>query len=167
MSIKHRLVAGGSLVLMAAGLVAFGSAEPAFAYSPGYICSDSGYNNCLLTHGSGNTVTVPVLESNTTNFSIVGSGTWVEYQQVGTNLCLEWEYENSSGTVVNVVRMATCSDKGSELWNWTSGGMIENEAYPGYYGTQGCMYAPGPSEDLYVEACNVTIEDQFFFSDSA
>lgn len=172
MLIKHRMAAAGSAALMAAALVAGVSAVPAFAttYNPGYICSDSGFNNCLLTHGSGNTVTVPVQGSHTTNFSQKSEGTWqghpmVEYMQVGTNLCLQWEYKNGSGTVVNVVRMATCNAGAAELWYINDNDMIVNKDYPGYYGTQGCMEAPGDI-DLYVESCNVTVEDQMFFYNS-
>jgi hypothetical protein len=172
MSLKHRLAAAGTAALMAIGLMTAESAMPAFAtsYNPGYICSDSGYDNCLLAHGSGNTVTVPVMGTNTTNFSWVADGsTWGEYQQVGTNLCLEWEYENPSGTVVNVVREATCENLASELWYINDIGEILNDAYPGYYGTSGCMWAPGPGEDLYVEACQSFDEgsaDWFFYYDS-
>jgi hypothetical protein len=167
---NSRLVAAGSVALMAAGLIATGSGVPASAttYHPGYICSDSGYNDCLHGNGSGKTVTA-ITGGSTTNFQEIREGTWdghpmYEYQQADTNLCLEWEYKNSSGKVVNYVRMATCDAGTYQKFYWNSNDMLVNEDWTNYYSTQGCLYAPGPTEDVYVETCNVTVEDQMFYA---
>ena len=66
--------------------------------------------------------------------------------------------------VVNYVRLSPCNAGPAQLWYWNLNGQIINKDWNGYFGTQGCMYAPATTEDVYVETCNITVADQMFFA---
>jgi hypothetical protein len=161
-------MATGAAALMAAGLLAGGSGVPASAtttWHPGHICSAETDGGCLRGNGSGNPVTAQS-GGDLTNFKEISEGTWQghpmhEYQQANTTLCLQWQYKSGS-TVVNYVRLASCNAGAAELWYWNSNDQIISEDWNSYFGTQGCIEDPRPTQDVYVGTCDITMQDQMW-----
>jgi hypothetical protein len=142
MSWKAKLAAvafGAALLAGITAQAASASTGPTLAgtnASAGHLCnlnSSGGVYGCAMTHGSLSAVTLVKLStSNLTNFSYNISTE--QYEQAGTNLCLEF---NASSTTYPV-RMDTCRAIASQEWV-DSGYQIVNSYASSYYGEDYCL----------------------------
>lgn len=106
----------------------------------------AGFDNQVLFHRTGNV----------TNFEAVHGTTWdgrnvSEWQQVGTNNCLEYDF---SGGVI--VRMDTCTaGRASQLWWSSPADSLVNDYATGQLGQQECMQAATTQNaGVFVQACD-------------
>lgn len=134
------------------GTPASPAADPGSTYGPamGDLCSQY-VNGCVKSAGSGNTVGVTNV-GDITNFTRINPITWqghtndvYQYQQDGTDLCLEFDAGEINGDS-DIVRMATCSTSVVSQYWWYSGDHnLVNDYATALYGQQACMDVFGQS----------------------
>ncbi len=123
------------------------AADPGSKFGPAmpFICNKYLSGMCLKSAGSGNTVDVTNV-GDLTNFTGINPITWeghsndvYQYQQDGTNLCMEFDAGEINGHY-DIVRMATCDTSiASQYWWYSGDDNLVNEYATGLYGQQACM----------------------------
>jgi hypothetical protein len=123
------------------------AADPGSKFGPAmpFICNQYLSGLCLKTAGSGNVVEVTDV-GDLTNFTGINPITWeghtddvYQYQQDGTDLCLEFDAGEIDGNY-DIVRMATCdSSIVSQYWWYSGDHNLVNDYATSYFGQQACM----------------------------